>query len=217
LADLYPLSKEIDVIDATYEQWPAVVGWEQNYRVSSSGDVWSAPRATTRGGLLKQVIDKHGYHYVTLTLDGVQTKRPVHQLVIEAHFGPCPEGEEVRHLNGNPADNRWPENLAYSTHAVNLQDRREHGTDPNLNKTHCPKKHPYDEANTYWMEGRRVCLICRRATARRIAREKSARNRKVVTERPCEFCGTPFTPLRKTTARFCCRRCSQKAKAAQGS
>jgi hypothetical protein len=37
----------------------------------------------------------------------------VHQLVAAAFGGPCPPGHKLVHLNGDKADNRWPENLAY--------------------------------------------------------------------------------------------------------
>jgi HNH endonuclease len=39
----------------------------------------------------------------------------VHRLVLEAFAGPCPEGAEPRHLNGDRADNRWPQNLEWVT------------------------------------------------------------------------------------------------------
>lgn len=34
-------------------------------------------------------------------------------------------------------------------------------------KTHCPRGHPYDGANTYLYKGRRQCRICRRSKASR--------------------------------------------------
>ena len=35
------------------ERWLPVPGYEGLYEVSNHGNVWSAPRATTRGGILK--------------------------------------------------------------------------------------------------------------------------------------------------------------------
>ncbi len=32
----------------------------------------------------------------------------------------------------------------------------------NITKTHCPKGHPYNEANTVRMRGKRYCRECRR-------------------------------------------------------
>jgi hypothetical protein len=53
----------------------------------------------------------------------------VHRLVLEAFVGPCPEGLETRHLDGNPSNNRL-ENLVWDTHANNMADGIRHGTRP---------------------------------------------------------------------------------------
>lgn len=140
-------------------EWLPVVGYEGIYRVSDDGQIWSAPRANARGGLLKLYSDKHGYPWVTLTKDGKQKRRSVHQLVAEAFIGPRPPGQEVRHKDGNPA-NAGAANLLYGTHAENMQDKARHGTDHNTAKTHCPAGHPYDEANTRIYDGRRFCRQC---------------------------------------------------------
>ena len=96
MADLYPC-EEIDV-NKSNERWLPVVGYEGLYEVSSYGNVWSAPRATTKGGLLKHIPDKRNYQYVTLTRNGKQRRAQVHCLMLAAFVGPCPEGQEVRHL-----------------------------------------------------------------------------------------------------------------------
>lgn len=46
----------------------------------------------------------------------------VHRLVAAAFLGPCPEGMEVRHLDGNRLNNR-ADNLAYGTHRENILDQ----------------------------------------------------------------------------------------------
>jgi hypothetical protein len=51
----------------------------------------------------------------------------VHRLVLEAFAGPSPSRHVCRHLNGNPTDNRWPENLEWNTRRRNLQDIKWHG------------------------------------------------------------------------------------------
>ncbi len=51
----------------------------------------------------------------------------VHRLVILAFVGPCPEGMEVRHLDGDRRNNRLS-NLAYGTRQVNALEKHEHGT-----------------------------------------------------------------------------------------
>ncbi|AAK94350.1 HNH endonuclease [Myxococcus phage Mx8] len=50
----------------------------------------------------------------------------VHQLVADAFHGPCPTGQQVRHLDGNPTNN-VPANLAYGTALDNAADRVRHG------------------------------------------------------------------------------------------
>ena len=45
----------------------------------------------------------------------------VHQLILKAFIGEPPKGQEVRHLNGIPTDNRL-ENLEYGTRSENIHD-----------------------------------------------------------------------------------------------
>ena len=60
-------------------------------------------------------------------IDGGTRNRYVHRLVLEAVAGPCPEGMEARHLNGDRYDNR-AENLAWGTRQENAADQARHGT-----------------------------------------------------------------------------------------
>ena len=69
------------------------------------------------------------YPTVSIKFDGAtsySTQR-VHRLVMLAFVGPCPEGLEVAHLNGDPGDARLS-NLRYVTHAENESHKRHHGT-----------------------------------------------------------------------------------------
>jgi hypothetical protein len=50
----------------------------------------------------------------------------VHTLVLETFVGPRPPGMIIRHLDGNPRNNRL-DNLAYGTHAENSADMVRHG------------------------------------------------------------------------------------------
>jgi len=68
-----------------------------------------------------------GYLLVVLCRDGKTFNRLVHRLVLLAFVGPCPEGMECCHNNGNPADNRL-ENLRWDTKSANQKDRILHGT-----------------------------------------------------------------------------------------
>lgn len=59
------------------------------------------------------------------------------------------------------------DHLFVESDLANVQDMIAKGRQRNQVKTHCPKSHPFDEANTYNMPGgMRGCRICRRAVAR---------------------------------------------------
>lgn len=51
----------------------------------------------------------------------------VHEAVAAAFIGPRPDGQYVRHLDGDRTNNRLS-NIAYGTPAENISDAREHGT-----------------------------------------------------------------------------------------
>jgi HNH endonuclease/NUMOD4 motif len=160
------------------EEWRAIPGYP-NYLVSDLGNIRSMPRQGSRGGVLALFPNKYGYPFVSLHSDGVQKSRAVHQLVLAAFLGPMPEGMEIRHLDGNPANNRLG-NLAYGTHAENNRDIVDHGRNANKNKTHCHRGHEFDEENLYRNPaGSRVCRECRRLAAReRELRNPGAKGRK---------------------------------------
>jgi hypothetical protein len=103
------------------------------YRFGSDGSVWSR-RVRGRGDYLsdywhplKPTAKRDGYLVVRLGTGGPSTLHQVHALICEAFHGPKPEGCEVRHLNGDPGDNR-AENLAWGTSAENKADMERHGT-----------------------------------------------------------------------------------------
>lgn len=146
------------------EEWRPVVGREGAYEVSSLGRVRSLDRWVERshghgmrikGRVLRKVLSD-GYYRVGL---GQQTYGRIHTLVAEAFLGPRPDRADVRHLNGDPLDNRAT-NLAYGTRTENLLDAVAHGAHYWANKTHCPSGHPYDATNTRLYQGRRYCRAC---------------------------------------------------------
>lgn len=151
------------------------------YEVSDRGHVRSLPRVTVDvigrsrpfpGVALRPGINPNGYPHVSIRrVDGRRLSRTVHVLVAQAFLGPRPaRNMEVRHLNGVPTDCRLI-NLTYGTRSENQLDKRKHGTDPNVNKTHCPEGHPYDEVHCEIRYGRRYCRTCQklRVSARRSA------------------------------------------------
>lgn len=80
-----------------------------------------------RGAVLRPSRHKRtGYLTVSISLDGVIRTRLVHRLVAAAFYGPCPNGLEVNHKDGNKI-NCQPENLEYVTKQRNRQHAYEVG------------------------------------------------------------------------------------------
>ena len=103
-----------------------------DYAVTDGGAIWSKPRVDTigrrqRGTWLKPYIRKDGHASVNLFSKYGQKAYRVHRLVLEAFVGPCPEGMEACHNNGDPADNRL-ENLRWDTRQENQKDAVKHGS-----------------------------------------------------------------------------------------
>lgn len=142
--------------------WRPIPGWLGLYEAGSGGDI----RSLRSGRPLSQTIGHGGYRRVTLSRGTGSRLEAVHRLVASAFIGPCPDGLVVRHLDGDPSNNR-AENLTYGTHSENALDRVRHGRDANSAKTCCRNGHPYDEVNTYAYSRGRKCRECNRDAARR--------------------------------------------------
>lgn len=157
----------------TAEEWRTVV-IAPDYEVSNLGRVRSYKGRNPR--ILRPGVNSAGAGYHTHTL--FEAGRPIftyaHTLVAAAFMGPRPVGMDIRHLDGDSRNNR-ADNLSYGTRAENMQDKRRHGRNVNLNKTHCPSGHPYDESNTYvWpRDGSRHCRACINAAGARYRRNKA--------------------------------------------
>ena len=80
------------------------------------------------GGQVERALQKtnaNGYLYLCLKqADGKKKMRLAHRLVLEAFVGPCPQGQEACHRDGNAANNELS-NLRWDTHLANCQDRDE--------------------------------------------------------------------------------------------
>ncbi len=112
----------------------------RGYSVSDDGHVFSHRRRFGKGkghggGVridptfnkeLKVSLGYGGYLYTSISLKGKQRTIPIHRLIADAFISPCPEGLEVRHLNGNQLNNQ-PSNLAYGSKLDNANDRELHG------------------------------------------------------------------------------------------
>lgn len=117
------------------EQWKAITGFPL-YEVSSEGRVrsWKKNRhgrAALPHALVLQLSrnTENGRWVAHLWHENNRRAAPVHRLVLETFVGPCPEGMEACHNDGNRNNNSL-ENLRWDTHSANLMDRREHGTAP---------------------------------------------------------------------------------------
>lgn len=104
------------------EEWRPIPGYP-SYLASSYGRIMRiGPNGGSRvGSILSGVLNKdRGYVYVTLAENGNNSSRSVHRVIALAFFGPCPDGLQVNHKNGNKTDNR-PDNLEYVTASENQQ------------------------------------------------------------------------------------------------
>lgn len=98
---------------------------------------------------------------MTLHKSGSRKSAAVHRMVLEAFVGPCPDGMQGCHWNGEPADNRV-ENLRWDTPRSNMADKLRHGQHAETRKVTCPRGHSLFPPNLTAEEWRK-CLACRSA------------------------------------------------------
>lgn len=129
------------------ELWLPVVGYEGLYEISNLGRVRSMPRTVpcaagkkfrvSPGKILKQANTKP-YLMVPLSANGVHAQKLVHRLVLEAFAGPCPNGFQACHFNGNAIDNRIG-NLRWDSPTRNHADNKRNGVTPIGESHHAAK------------------------------------------------------------------------------
>ena len=118
------------------EVWKDIPGYEGRYQASTEGRIRSVDLILhrrlkqgkrgemTRHGALKTLTPGNSnIPYLKVWLHGDAGRKCclVHRVIAMTFLGPCPEGQEVRHLNNDYLDNRV-ENLAYGTHLENTAD-----------------------------------------------------------------------------------------------
>lgn len=106
--------------------WNPVLGYP-GYYVSPRGDVLSEKRKVPI--VMNPISSPDGHLYVFLYRAGAMNKCWVHRLVLETFGRRARDGEECRHLDGNPANNHLS-NLAWGTRQENSDDKGRHGTLP---------------------------------------------------------------------------------------
>ncbi|HEU03187.1 hypothetical protein LCGC14_0273470 [marine sediment metagenome] len=107
------------------ERWAPVAGFGGFYEVSDRGQV----RSHHRGGRPLRIIyrKRDDRPYVNLCAHGERKLRAVYHLVLEAFVGPCPDGLEACHEDGDVRNNCL-QNLRWDTKAANEADKLRHGT-----------------------------------------------------------------------------------------
>lgn len=102
------------------------------YAITDDGRVWSKQRKlpdgrTWAGRWLSPNKQHTGYLTVTLCRRGEHHQKLVHRLVLETFVGPCPDGMECCHEDGNRSNNKLT-NLRWDTKSANTKDAVRHGT-----------------------------------------------------------------------------------------
>ena len=101
------------------------------YFITESGKVFCARPINGKGSRqcqlrpVKLLCSSGGY----LQFGADRYKVSVHKAVATAFIGPCPEGLEVAHRDGNKSNNHVS-NLEYASHTENEKMKHMHGTDP---------------------------------------------------------------------------------------
>ena len=113
------------------EEWRDIPGYEGRYQASNQGRVRSVDHYVkcgpggrgarlVRGRILRPAGQRKDPH-LSVTLGHKAAGSCVHSLVALTFLGPRPEGYDVRHLDGDPLNNRV-ENLVYGTRTENILD-----------------------------------------------------------------------------------------------
>lgn len=104
--------------DRSLIEWRPIPSWPK-YEVTEDGSIRNAKRKR----LMRLRPSKSGHMYF---LPARGKKCYAHRAVLEAFVGPCPPGQEGRHLDGNPKNNH-KDNLAWGTKIQQWEDDRRIG------------------------------------------------------------------------------------------
>lgn len=98
-----------------------------------------------------------GYGKMTVKRDGKWRRLFAHRVSYELFRGELPPGFHACHHCDNKRCVR-PDHLFLGTHQDNIRDYWSKFRKPQA--SHCRQGHPYDEANSYMLRGRRYCRRC---------------------------------------------------------
>ena len=98
------------------EELKDIVGYEGLYKISPSGDVYSAQTGRKR----RAYVNRDGYPTIRLCKRCEGKNHSVHRLVAEAYIPKIAGKEYVNHKNGIKTDNRV-ENLEWCTPSENIK------------------------------------------------------------------------------------------------
>jgi hypothetical protein len=129
------------------EVWAPIGHGFASYEASNHGQIRSVDRTLAggrrcKGVVLKTRISNRGYELVNVRDDnGDRQTRTVHTLVMLAFVGLPPPGQETRHLDDDPLNNRWEPgdektsraaggNLFYGTWQENEADKIRNAAPP---------------------------------------------------------------------------------------
>lgn len=149
------------------EKWAVVASWP-DYEISSYSRLRriKSEKPNRVGRIAKGTRDKNGYLRYHLRMGDRDKVVMAHRLVAEA-FIPNPDNLPLVLHGAAGATDSSVENLRWGTNSDNMQDKKRDGTDYELNKTHCPKGHPYSPENTYWADAAHTSRKCKTCHNRR--------------------------------------------------
>jgi len=112
-------------------------------------------------------INRKGYGTISIA----NVHRLVHRVMWQLEVGPIPDGLCIDHVRAHGCRHRNCANVAHLEPVTNRENllRGDTITAACAAATHCPKGHPYDEANTYRKpRGDRNCRTCHRERMRQL-------------------------------------------------
>jgi len=132
--------------------WKDIPGYENLYQIS---DTTLVKRIVGKSCRKERIVyphkNKDGYLYISLYKNNKGKTFSIHRLMLESFIGPCPEGKEGCHNDGNSVNNlSW--NLRWDTHSKNVHDSIKHKTFVSNLKTKLNKE-IIIEIRKLWKEG----------------------------------------------------------------